>query len=90
MTPSWASELIVVATWSAACWLGGVLWAAYRAVGWVDRIRRWALTEPCPTDTGAGLGRGPEGVPETVPAVRPASVHAFGQSPTTTTPGGSL
>jgi hypothetical protein len=26
----------------AACWLGGYGFALYRALGWVERMRRWA------------------------------------------------
>lgn len=40
-------DLAAVMVWSATCFVAGVVYAAYRAIGWVDRIRTWALTEPC-------------------------------------------
>lgn len=30
--------------WSLVCWMLGVGWAAYRAVGWVERMRAWATS----------------------------------------------
>lgn len=36
--------------WSLACWILGVGWAAYRALGWVDRMRSWAWTVASPVD----------------------------------------
>lgn len=40
----------------ACCWVAGVAWAAYRAVGWVQRMRAWAAgsagVEPCPGIAG--------------------------------------
>lgn len=35
-------EVVTAGVWSLACFGLGVSWAAYRAVGWVDRMRSWA------------------------------------------------
>ena len=37
-------DIAVVMIWSATCFVAGVAYAAYRAVGWVERIRTWAET----------------------------------------------
>ena len=39
--------------WSLVCWMLGVGWAAYRAVGWVDRMRSWARSCELPSDAEA-------------------------------------
>lgn len=38
---------VPVVCWSLVCWMAGVGWAAYRAVGWVERMRRWADSAEC-------------------------------------------
>jgi hypothetical protein len=43
-----ASAVLAVLAYSGACFCAGVAWAAYRAVGWTERIRRWAHSEPTP------------------------------------------
>jgi hypothetical protein len=35
-------DLLVCAIFGLCCFGMGVAWAAYRAVGWVERIRTWA------------------------------------------------
>jgi len=35
-------DIAVVMIWSVICFVAGVAYAAYRAVGWADRIRAWA------------------------------------------------
>lgn len=37
---------VSLVAWSLVCWMLGVGWAAYRAVGWVERMRAWARTVP--------------------------------------------
>lgn len=42
MTPGWVMELFAVLAFAGGCFCAGVAWAAYRAVGWVERIHAWA------------------------------------------------
>lgn len=39
-------EILVVASWSGAVFAVGVGWSCYRAVGWVERMRGWAMAVP--------------------------------------------
>jgi len=49
-----------------ACWVAGVGWAVYRAVGWVERMRAWAQSVPLSNDSDPGTIAGaqldPKGV----------------------------
>jgi hypothetical protein len=47
-------ELVLAGVWSLVCFVAGVAWAAYRAVGWVERMRAWAQS-PIPGDEGESL-----------------------------------
>lgn len=38
------SDFLVVALWSALLFCAGAGWAAYRALGWVERMRAWAYS----------------------------------------------
>lgn len=42
------AEYVAACCWTALCFLTGVSWSAYRAVGWVERIRLWASTVEVP------------------------------------------
>lgn len=56
--------------YTAGVFCCGVSWAAYRAVGWVDRMRRWAASVQEVPPHGEGLpGRAPGGVPGDGPVV---------------------
>lgn len=37
-------DVLAALLWSVVCFVAGVAWAAYRAVGWVDRMRAWAYS----------------------------------------------
>lgn len=39
-------EVVTALLWSLICFTAGVGYAAYRAVGWADRIRSWAHSLP--------------------------------------------
>lgn len=58
-----SEELMTFAVWSAFCFCLGVAWAAYRAVGWADRIRTWANTTVIEDETEQPAGGAPEGYP---------------------------
>lgn len=38
------ADVIAVIAWFSGAFCLGVGWAAYRAVGWTERIRAWAYT----------------------------------------------
>lgn len=40
-----SEEFLVGVVWSLICFLLGILYAIYRAVGWVDRMRSWAHSD---------------------------------------------
>lgn len=48
--PTLTPDQMVAILWSACCFVAGVSWAAYRAVGWVERMRSWAHNEPLPEE----------------------------------------
>lgn len=58
------ADLLGGLAYTAAVFCAGVSWAAYRAVGWVDRMRRWAgAVADGPVTEEPASGRGPGGVP---------------------------
>lgn len=42
----WLADLLACVAFGAVCFALGVGWAAYRAVGWVDRMKAWAHSAP--------------------------------------------
>lgn len=49
-------DLLVALLWTACSFVAGVSYAAYRAVGWVDRMRSWAYSDSTNIDTTSTEG----------------------------------